>query len=342
MADKHLYATVTGTSDIEAINISQSHDAAVATANVTAVSTSLDVGDSITINIGYTGDSGQVFAGYVKRVEKSTPDGRYSIVANDVLTRAVDYFIASTDPTSPLTFNNITCEDLIQAVLEEAGLSNFDFGTTYFTFGINNPVEVNLVSAYDYSRMLADIVAWSFWAEQNGVIKFKNRKPYPMNGALDGEDSQPGYVYDSSIGTITDTGIMSANFGYNESDLRNRIVIYGNSDLSAEAKKATSYDPVTDSYRQILPSGFYKTAVLASPLIDDSGFAQNAADYNLSMLNKLTYEVPVTIEGDHSLSARKVITVSSTSASISGDWYIYQLEHQWNKQGYVVNMILRK
>ena len=341
MSDKHLYASVTGTSGIQSVNISQSHDAAVATASLNAISTSLDVGDSITIDLGYSTSHGQVFVGYVKKVEKVTPDGIYNIVANDVLVRAVDYFIASTDPTTPLTYNNITAENLIRSVLEEAGLSSFDFGTTYFTFGINNPVEVNLVSSYDYARMISDIVAWSFWAEPSGTIKFKNRKPYPMQGQLDGEDSQPGYVYDSSFKTITDPTVFDVDYGWNETDLRNRIVIYGNSDLSAEAKRTTSYDPATDSYRQILPSGFYKTSVLASPLIESGSFAQNAADYNLVMLNKLTYEVPITVEGDHILTARKVITVTSTTASVSGDWYIYQLEHQWGKGGYLTNMILR-
>lgn len=346
MSDKKLYASITGTSSPLTVSVSQNHDSAVATAQITCIDTNLDVGDAIAIDIGYTTNHGQVFNGYVKRVEKNTPEGLYTIVANDRLVRAVDYFIVSSTPDNPLTYNNISAENLVRSVLQEAGLSNFDMGTTYFTFGINNPVEVNLVSSYDYARMICDIIAWSFWCEQDGTIMMRNRKPHPMfheeDGGIPGEDQQPGWTEDSTIGTIDDTGLMSINYGWHEVDLRNKAVVYGNENISAEAHSATSYDPATGEMRQILPSGFYKAMVLSSPLIESQGFAQNACNYNLQLYNKLTYEVPATIEGEHSLEARKVITVDSASGVISGDWYIYQLEHSWSKSGYLTNMVLRK
>jgi len=106
-------------------------------------------------------------------------------------------------------------------------------------------------------------------------------------------------------------------------------------------KKATSLDPATSTYRQILPSGFYKATVLASPLIDDGSFAQKACNYNLALYNKLTYEVPITVEGDPDLEAKRTVTITSTKGDVSGDWYIYQLEHNWSANGYTTNLLLK-
>lgn len=337
--DKTLDCAVTNTTTPIDIVVNQSHDSACSIATITSINTTLDVGDAVSVELGYDGSTSQVFSGYVKAKVLTTPDGLYTIVAHDIMTRAVDFFIVSTNPETGFTYSNITAHTLIQTVLEMAGLSSFDFDNTYFTFGIENDVEVNLVTSYDYSRMISDIIAWMVWADQSGTIKLKNRKPYPM----DGLSGQPGDVADVSVGTYTDSDIFTMDYpSFNERDLRNKIVIYGANDLYADASQATSYDPATDTYRQILPSGYYKTSVLASPIIDSQSFAQDACDYNLARLNRLTYEVPITIEGDQSLEARTVLTLNSTKTGASGDWYIYQLEHIWNKSGYKTSMVLRK
>jgi len=338
MVDKFLAASVTGVTSPLAVVVNQSHDSATAVANVQCISTTLDIGDPITINLGYTTGTDKVFEGYVKSKERTVPEDTYTIVAHDKLTRAVDFFIVSSNPESPFTYNNIACEDLIQEVLEMAGLTSFDFDNTYFTFGINNPVEVNLVSSYDYARMLADLIAWNVWTDRNGVTKLKNRKPYPMYGT----SGQPGDVADASIITFTDDDILDVTYAFNERDLRNKVCIYGAENLYKEAKSAVSYDPATDSYRAILPSDFYKAMVLASPLIDDATFAQDACNYNLSLYNKITYECPIIVEGNGSIEARTCITVNSTKATIAGLWYCYQVEHNWSKSGYLTNILLKK
>lgn len=338
MTDKILAATVTNTPTPLSINVTQSHDSATAVANVICISTTLDVGDAITINLGYSTGTTKVFQGYVKNVEKKTPDGIYSITAHDVMTRAVDYFIISPTPNAGYTYQNITAENLIASVLGMAGLAGFDFDTTYFTLGINDSFEVNLVSSYDYSRMISDLIAWMVWADKDGVIHLKNRKPYPMYGT----SGQPGDTADSSLMTITDTGIFNITYGFNEKDLRNKVCIYGAENLYKEASSPTSYDPVSGSNRAILPAGYYKAMVLASPLIDSATFAQNACNYNLALYNRISYEVPITVEGNGILEARKCVTINSTKASVSGLWYIYQCEHSWTNGGFLTNLLLRK
>lgn len=339
---KELTASITKVTNPLAVNISQSHDAACAIASITSINTTLDVGDAVSVSLGYGGANTKVFQGYVKAIEKKTPQGVYTITAHDDLTRAVDFFIVSSNPASGYSYQNITAHALIQSLMTMAGLSSFDFDNTFFTLGINNPFEVNLVSAYDYSRMISDLIAWMVWSDRSGVVHLKNRKPYPMDGTAQSGLGQPGYAVDSSVATFTDSDIFDVTYAFNEKDLRNKVCIYGAEDLYEEASSATSYDPATDSYRAILPSGYYKAMVLASPLIDDAGFAQDACDYNLNLYNRVAYECPITIEGNGSIEARTCITVNSTKASMSGLWYCYQVEHNWSQSGYLTNILLRK
>jgi len=338
MTDKILAATVTGITNPIAINVSQSHDSAVSMANIQCITSTLTIGDHVNVNLGYSTGTSKVFSGYVKAIETKTPDGVITITAHDDMTRAVDYFIVSNDPVNGYQFQNITAQALIQTLMEMAGLYSFDLDNTHFTLGVNNAFSVNLVSSYDYSRMIADLIAWMVWCDRNGIITLKNRKPYPMTGT----SGQPGDVADSPIATITDTGLFDASYGFNEKDLRNKVAIYGAEGLYKDASSPNSYDPGTGTTYAILPSGYYKAMVLASPLIDDATFAQNACNYNLAMYNKLTYEVPVSAEGNPILEARKVITVTSTKGGISGNWYIFSCEHSWGKGGYTCNMVLRK
>jgi phage protein D len=339
MTDKVLAATVTNTTSPLNITVSQSHDSSVAVANINCISTTLDVGDPVTINLGYSTGTTKVFEGYVKQKDTKSPDGTVTITAHDVLVRAVDFFIVSTDPEHGFVYRNITAHALIQTVLEMAGLNDFDFDNTYFTFGINNDVEVNLVSSFDYSRMISDLIAWMVWADRSGTVKLKNRKPYPM----DGSSGQPGDVADSSIATITDASIYDATYGFHERDLRNKVVIYGAEGLYAEAKSSTSYDPVTGTSRQILPSGFYKAIVLSSSLIDNASFAQDACNYNLDLYNRLSYSINMTVEGLGVYEARKCVLLNSTKLGISSQlWYVLQAEHSWSSQGFTTNLTLTR
>jgi len=321
-------------------NVTQSHESSTAIASINCAGASIDVGDTISISMGYVGGPyDRVFRGLVKMKEKSTPEGLYNITAHDVMTRAVDFFIVSSDPNDPIQLWNVTAEYVVEYVMNLAGLHSFTSDPTYFTLGIESPVEINLVTSYDYGRMISDLVAFNIWADADGVVHMENRKPYPM----DGSSGQPGDTADGSIGSVNDNSILSADPGFNEKDLRNKIVVYGAEDVHAEASSSTSYDPYTGGMRQILPGGFYKAAVLASPLIETTAFAQAIANYNLTMLNRLTYEMPLTIEGNPTYEARKCITVSSAKAEISSSlWYIYQLEHNFSKSGYTTGMVLRK
>lgn len=325
---KSLYASITNCSNIISVGVSESHEASFTTAQIECESTSLTVGDSVVIDIGYTTDHEVIFRGIVKNVEFQRPENTYVITAQDFLVRAVDYFIASSDPENPLTYSNISAEDLVETLLNLAGISSFSYDATSFTFGVANEFEVNLVSSYDFSRQVADILAWHLYARRDGIVYFIDRLPNVMDGS-----TYTGKVDSTSIAVLTDAEILNFNYGIDEKDLRNRVVVYGRNGISAEASASSPY----------LPAGFYKTVVLATQLIDSVSNAQRAANFNLVRLNKISEFLSITIEGDSTIETRKTLTVNSTELGLpSALWYIYTAEHQWSESGYIVNIQLRK
>ncbi len=71
--------------------------------------------------------------------------------------------------------------------------------------------------------------------------------------------------------------------------------------------------------------------------------ATQAADYNLDLLNKLTYRVALSVIGEPGIFARSVITLNLPEIGISSeDFYVYSMEHSWSRSGYVTNLDCRK
>lgn len=314
---KTLSAGVTNCDGLISIVTQDSHVGGSAQAVVECVSTDLTIGDSVEIELGYDGDNDNVFMGYVKMIEQVVPNNTYIVTCNDVLTRAIDYFIASSDPDQPFERSNIAAESLVEDLMELAGLTDFTADATDFTFGVVSPVEVNLVSVFDFSKMIADLLAFHIWADDSGTVHFEDRKPYVMDD-------------DSPVATLTTK--LRVAYRESEKDLRNRVVVYGSNGIFAEAEDESPY----------LPDGFFKTVVLATQIIQSTQVAQDAADFNLELLNRLTRQASVSIEGDPNIHARDVVTLSDTFTGISGDWYVFALEHKWGREGYTTNMELRK
>ena len=329
-----LYASIPGMSTITGVNVATQHQQSVATATILCQTTTKDIGDEINIDLGYNSNHGHIFKGFVKQIERSTPNNTYQITCHDVMSRAVDYFFVPDNPEIPWRRANITAEDLIEDVLRESGLTNFDFDNTSFTFAVTADVyaEVKMVSAYDYANGVTDLIAWHMWADKVGQIKLKNRKPYWMDSGA--EASQPGYVPDVALKTIIDGvggSVIEARYFEHERDLRNRIVVHGTPGTFAEAKASSGY----------LPSGYYKTAAMFWPILDSQAIADKAAAYNLSMLNRLSVGLNLTTLGDHELLAHEAVHATINKLGIDDDFYIYYAEHNWSAKGYTTTMELR-
>ena len=309
----------TSTSNIQSINVVGSHGMQNATATIEATTTSLNLGDSVTIDLGYSDGHSIVFTGLVKSVQKSEQPIQYTITVIDTLIRAMDYFIVSSNPESPFTRQNISAETLVGEVLALSGLTNYDGDTTYFTLAINSPLEVNLTSAYDYCSFIAGLVAWHLYADINGKVWFIDRKPYIMGG-------------DSSYKTITIPSILSANYAEDANNLRNRVVLYGAEGITAEASTSSPY----------LPAGFYKSAVVSAQIIDSQTYADQCVAYNLALYNRLTRSVSLSVEGDSTLVPRRVLTLSTGITELDYEWYIYGVSHSVNSGGYTTDLELRR
>ena len=318
---KTLYASCTSTSHIISVGYSDSHVAPTSTAIVTAENTSLSIGDSATVYIGYVGDNFKAITGYVKGIELKEPERVYTITIANALIRAVDFFIASSDPEHPFSRKHITAEDLIGDLLELAGITNYSGASTSFTFAINNPVEVNLTGCYDYCKFLADIIAYTLYADNNGQVHLINRRPYPVG-------SEPAdYTFNDL------SKIIEANYERSDHDIRNKVIVYGSGSIHAEASASSPY----------LPAGFYRTVVVAAPgVIDSQSMAQQAANYNLDLLNRLTQKVNLTLEGTTGVVPRTIATITVPDLGISGKWYVYSVEHNWSKAGYFTAIECRK
>lgn len=317
-----LYATCTNTSNIISVSYSDSHVAPTSSATIVAANTTLDIGDSVNVYIGYVGDNFKCLTGFVKNIEYSEPERKYTISAANVLIRAVDFFIASSDPDAPFSRQNITAEDLIQDLLELSGLTSFSMASTSFTFAISNPVEVNLVGCYDYCKFLSNIIAYTLYADNNGTIHLINRRPYPVGA-------------EAADYTLTVSGDYFINNAYEKSDhdIRNKVIVYGSAGIHKTASATSPY----------LPSGFYRTVVVAAPgVIDSNSMAQQAADYNLDLLNRLTQKVSITMVGQTGIEPRKIADVTISDLGISGKWYVYSVTHDWSKAGYTTTLELRK
>ena len=314
-----LYATVTSTSSIKQIRFSEAHNDSAPMINIDASTTTLDIGDSVTVYIGYVGDNSKVFTGYVKSITYNTPPTIKKITAYGEMIRAVDYYIAASDPDAPFSRSNVDAEDLVEDIMELAGLTNYGYDATSFTFGVQNPVEVNLTGAYDFCSMIANTLAWHLYADKNGKVWFVDRKPYVMGG-------------DSPVAVITNDDILSVSYIESERDLRNRVVVYGGDGISAEASAVSPY----------LPSGFYKSVVASAYWIDTQSMADLAADYNLVLLNRLTKEATITIIGDASINARDVVTATESKTGISGNWYVYGIDQNWSQRGFTTTLTLRQ
>lgn len=345
-----LYASVTGMTNIESISVSTAHSSSTATAQIVTANKTVNIGDQVSIDIGYTDNHAKVMQGYVKNITRQVPNDLYTVIVKDDLVRALDYFIVPTNPDNSFKRSNISAESLVQQVLALSGLTNYTYDATSFTFATKsgNVVEVKLVSSYDFCKTIADLLTWHVWADSSGQVHFENRKPFVMTGVT----GQPGDTTDETdtgVGSVAinagtpldNSTILNARYLESDRDLRNRVVVHGATGIYAEAKSATSWNPITETDEQILPSGFYKSMALISHFIDNQSMANKSVTYNLNLYNKLTVGAQVTAVGDPAFLARSIMEIDLPALSLADNWYIYQAEHSWSKAGYIMDLELR-
>lgn len=141
----------------------------------------------------------------------------------------------------------------------------------------------------------------------------------------------PGDVSEWAFTTGSSGNIISNEYSRSDEDLRNRVVVYGKDPIAAEASIASPY----------LPADFYKTAVIASPLITTQDMADDTAAFNLELYNRLTRSVSCEALGDYRVHVNDIVTITESHTTVSGLWFIYSMSHSWSDTGYTMRMVLR-
>jgi len=281
----------------------------------------LDLGDSIEVSIGYEGSTSKVFTGYIQDIRAERMPGLYTIEAQDVLIKAVEYMIVSTDLDNPFRRWNISMEDLVRDLLALAGITNYTGDASSFTLATGEvPAEFQFVSVMDAVNQVASIIAWHCYADHNGHVYFKDIKPIPSGSPV------------ASFTTGTSGNLVQVSRHISTDNLRNKVVVIGRKPIVAEASASSPY----------LPSGFYKTAIIASQLIDTQSMADVAASYNLSAWNRLTEAASVETIGNPNLHARQTVSVTESFTGMSSNWFIYDITHSFGPNTYITRMNLRK
>jgi hypothetical protein len=318
MAAKDLYADIEGVPSPLSIDIVEGYKSFSRICTVNCVSTTLSIGDSIVVDMGYADSHGVAFTGIVKKIHKAAPENIITLTCFDELTKATDYFLAAEDPDDPFIRTNIDAADLVGDLLAEADITNYTPIATSFVF---TEPSFNLVSIADAINQVATVIAYHLWADENGEVFFADRRPYIM----------PGDTADFTFITGSSGNIITSEYSRSDDDLRNKVVVYGNDPIVATASEVSPY----------LPDGFFKTAVVASPLITEQGMAQDSADFNLELYNRLTRMVNCEAMGDHRVHVNDIISITESHTTVSGLWFLYSISHSWSDTGYTMRLGLR-
>lgn len=312
-----LYAAVTGCTGIISVETEASYGAITSSAVVECTASTLTLGDAISIDIGYDVSHGVVLDGFVKKVEMIKPDRIYRITANDLLVRAVDFFIAADDPESPLQYNNISDYNLVNSLLGLAGLPGVVSGapSPSFTFGTNEDgARFNLQSVADALQFILSVTGRTLYAE-SGDIYYVDRKPYIVTG-------DTPTVFLSAGNNLIDISYEESN-----DKIRNVIKVYGKSPLTAKASASSPYLVVD------------QTAVIAHELLDTQEICQATADVNLEILNRLGRTWAITCVGDHTIRPRAICRITDEFATPTPtDAFIYRVSHQFSESGFVTQI----
>jgi len=133
------------------------------------------------------------------------------------------------------------------------------------------------------------------------------------------------------VGSLGNIEIIE--YAFSTEELRNKVVVFGRDDIYAEASAASPH----------LPSGFYKTAIVSSELIDTQDMADDSATYNLELYNKLTENLRVEAEGNPLVRCRDIVGVTEPFTSMAADlWFVYAVDHDLDENGYSMSLTLSK
>lgn len=327
MAIENFLVAATGCVGVKTASLTDSYSQSSAYAEINCVTTTLEIGDTADVVMGYDTDNATVITGgYVKNIVYRKPEMDRVVTIYDPLIRANDYFMASDDPEVPFTADNISAEALVVQLLALAGITGVSTEATGFTFGVTKPVPINLTSVWDAVENIARICGFVCYADPSGAIHFKSRKPYIVLGDVSAHTFETGNGKD----------ILDIEYTKSDERLRNAIAVYGAPGIHTFLGASSPY---------VIP-GFFKTLVVAHELIDTQVESDRTATVNLAMFNRLTETCAITALGNPNLRCRSIVDVSEAFTGLvpgaSNEWFVFGTKHTIDRAGYNTKFTLSR
>lgn len=268
------------------------------------------VNDAVSITLGYVvAGVSLVFTGFIDDIQVDNPPGLTTVVGRDSLKRAAEHLLVPANTQDPaFTRLNISAEDLVEALLAECGLLNYGSDVSGYTF---LEPEFSLDFVYGAIERVCGILQWHCYADTAGKVWFKDIKPVPVGAAA------------HNFVTGAAGNLLVINYRESDSDLRNKVVVFGKDPITATVSAASPY----------VPAGYFKTAVVASSLIDTQAMADGAAAFNLTAWNKLTEIVEAEAEGDPDVHVRDTVFVQDAFTGRNENWFVYTCSHRFGVGG---------
>jgi len=314
----NLVHSITGGITATRIDVMEDFDAATTRCTIeTDDARGADVGDLLTVSFGLDTATTK-FHGYIKAITRDRLSARITMHLEDVLCRATEYWFVPEDLDNPWSRSNINAVDLVDDILNECGLSLYDWDSCSFTFATGEKdVELSLTSAWDAIQWICEITGFSVYADTDGHVYFKNISPTPSGSPVD--------TYTTGDGG----NILSLEYSRSDDLLRNKVVVFGRPPIKAEASASSPY----------VPSGFYKTAIISHEMIDTQAMAQATADLNLTRLNRLTEIARVKVIGGD-VHIRDTVRITEGFSGLSNeDFFVRSLTHSFDTGlGYVMQI----
>ncbi len=322
---KNLYFSASGMSSIQEVALREAMTQPSVQVQVICAAHTLTIGDVVaSIDFGFaSAHAVMVTNAVVKAIEFNRPTELYTITLQDSLIRAVDNFLASDNPASPFMASNISGEALVGQLLSNSGLNSYTSDASGMTFATIEPAPINLISAWDAINNINKIAGFTTYVDNSGVVHFSNRKPYLVGGDVSA----------FSLATGNSGTLMISRFAESDDALRNRIVVYGAQGIHSTGSAVSPY----------LPSGFYKSLIIAHELIDSQAQADATAAVNLTMFNRLTSTLNCSTIGDTALRARTVVDVTDAKLGLAAALFIINgTTHRIGPDGYACELTLTR
>lgn len=319
MTSRDLYATATGCSSILSITTEAGYSSITASAVIECDATTLELSNLVDVDFGYADDHAVVVSGYVKKIERIKPEQIYRVTVNDLLVRAVDYFIAADDPETPLQYNNIDDQPLVNALLNQAGIGPVVSAQPLpsFTFGTNpDGARFNLQSVSDAVGFICSVTGRTIYAEA-GSIYYVDRKPYVVGG------DTVSYTFATGAGG----NIIDITEDRSNANVRNIVKVYGKSPLTAKAVGTNPYIVID------------QTAVIAHELLDVQDLCNATAAVNLALMNRVQETYNITIFGDVNVLPRRICAITDSFLGLSAKQaFIYKVSHDFGVGGFTTQI----